>query len=460
MIHMNPALRDIWFTPARFKFVYGGRASSKSYDFATAIAYIGSQVGLRIVVARQFQNSIAQSCKSLIESRLEAMDLTSQYDFQKTTTIDYVTGTQYLYYGIARNLQEIKSLNGVDILIIEEAGKLTKEQWQTIEPTIRENGSEIWVIWNPDLSTDFMWQMVLNPPDDSIVRRINFDQNPFLSDTMKRSIADAKKRLPPEEFDHIYMGVPRTDDQLSFIKPSWLRACIDSHIILDRPGIAEGSNRLGFDIADAGEDTSALAHATGNFLRSLEEWSSSEDKLLESVQYAYHQALELDAVLVPDVIGIGATAIPKINEINETRYRQGLGGVEHEKFHAGENPSEALYVDETTCDEYFVNKKAEAWGTLSDRARNTFVLRKAIESGVEDLPVFEDEELLSISSELDCLEKLIMELSSPRKIVDLAGKVMCEKKSDLKKRNIMSPNLADAVVMALYQNRQPVGFFD
>lgn len=462
MIQMNPALRDVWFSPARFKFVYGGRASSKSYDFASAIGYLGSQLKLKVVVARQFQNSIAQSCKSLIEDRLTEMGLSYQYDFQQTTTLDENTGTQYLYYGIARNLQEIKSLNGVNILIIEEAGKLTKEQWQTIEPTIREQGSEIWVIWNPDLATDFMWSMVLNPPADSIVRKINYDQNPFLSETMIASIRDAKRRLPPEEFDHIYRGVPRTDDQLSFIKPSWLRACIDSHIILNRPGIAEGEHRLGFDIADAGDDTSALADATGNYLRSMEEWASTEDQLLQSVQYAYHRAVEAKAILVPDVIGIGASAIPKINEMNELRISQGLETVEHEKFHAGESASEHMYVDETNCDEYFTNKKAEAWGTLSDRARNTFVLRSAIERNLppEDMPNFTDDELLSLSSEIECMEKLILELASPRKIIDLAGKVMCEKKADMKKRNIPSPNLADAAVIALYRNNSPVGFFD
>lgn len=462
MIQMNPYLQDVWFSPARFKFVYGGRASSKSYDFASAISYMGSQLKLKVVVARQFQNSIAQSCKSLIESRLEDMGLSDQYDFQQTTTYDLETGTQYLYYGIARNLQEIKSLNGVNILIIEEAGKLTKEQWQTIEPTIRENNSEIWVIWNPDLATDFMWSLVLNPPADSIIRQINFDKNPFLSETMKKSIMDAKKRLPPEEFDHIYRGVPRTDDQLSFIKPSWLRACIDSHIKLNRPGIAEGTNRMGFDIADAGDDTSALANASGNLLKSLEEWASSEDQLLQSVQYAYFQALQVNATLVPDVIGIGASAVPKINEINEVRLEKGLPTVEHEKFHAGEKPSELYYMDDITCDEYFTNKKAEAWGTLGDRARNTFVLLKAIENNLppEDMPVFADDELLSFSSEIECLEKLIMELSSPRKIIDLAGKVMCEKKADLKKRNVASPNLADAVVIALYQNGKGGGFFD
>lgn len=461
-VMMNPKLRSVWFKPARIKIVHGGRASSKSYDFATALAYLGSQMQLKIVVARQFQNSISQSCKSLIESRIEAMNLADQYDFQRTTTVDMETDTQYLYYGIARNIQEIKSLDGVDILVIEEAGKLTKEQWEIIEPTVRKEGSEIWLCFNPDLATDFVWQLVLNPPADTIVEQINYMDNPFLSETMKRSIKDAKKRLPPEDFAHIYLGVPRTDDQLSFIKPSWLRACVDSHKKLDRPGIAMGDRRLGFDIADAGDDTSALALAEGNYLDSIEEWASSEDKLLESTQKAYHSAIQHKAKLIPDVIGVGASSIPKVIEMNDLREPQGLPTVEYEKFHAGERPSETPYMDEFTCDGFFTNKKAEAWGKTADRARNTFVLITAIESGKEgdDLPVFDDSELLSINGEIDCLEKLILELAGPRKIVDLSGKVMVEKKSDMRKRGLKSPNLADAAIIALYREDSYAGFFD
>ncbi|MNH42424.1 hypothetical protein D3C79_1041200 [compost metagenome] len=56
---------------------------------------------------------------------------------------------------------------------------------------------------------------------------------------------------------------------------------------------------------------------------------------------------------------------------------------------------------------------------------------------------------------------MIKELSSPRKIIDLAGRTMVEKKADMKnKRGIPSPNLADAAIIALYSEESYVGFFD
>ena len=146
--------------------------------------------------------------------------------------------------------------------------------------------------------------------------------------------------------------------------------------------------------------------------------------------------------------------------MNELRYAEGLPIVEYDKFHAGESPSDTPYIEEITCDQFFTNLKAEAWGKLSDRARNTFVLVSAVERGDEDLPNFSDDELLSINGEINHLEKLIAELASPRKIIDLAGRVMCEKKSDMKKRGIASPNLADAAIIALYRKNSSIGFFD
>ncbi len=460
-LQMNPKLRDVWFKPARLKIVHGGRASSKSFDFSTAIAYIGMQLRLKVVVARQFQSSIKDSCKSLIEERIDAMGAAPDYDFQRTTTLDKVNGTEYLYYGIARNILEIKSINGVDVLIIEEAAKLTAEQWSILEPTIRKEYSEIWIIFNPDLATDFVWSLVLNPPADSIVVQINYTDNPFLSKTMIKSIADAKLRMPPEEFDHVYLGVPKTDDQRAFIKPSWLRSCVDAHIYLKRKGIAEGARRVGFDIADAGADTSAVACASGNYLEDITEWASTEDKLLESVKTAYGMALEYGGVLVPDVIGIGASAIPKVIEMNEERTRLGLSQVEYDKFHAGSRPSESTYQNDISCADHFANLKAEAWGKLADRARNTHVLVTAMKRGDEELPNFTDEQLFSINGQIPGLLKLITELSSPRKLIDDAGMVACEgKKAMFKDRGIPSPNLADAAVIAMYREDGFASFFD
>ena len=61
---------------------------------------------------------------------------------------------------------------------------------------------------------------------------------------------------------------------------------------------------------------------------------------------------------------------------------------------------------------------------------------------------FPEDELISISSEIDNLATLITELSTPKRKFSKTGKVMVESKEDLKKREIESHNDADAFVMA------------
>ena len=49
-------------------------------------------------------------------------------------------------------MHNIKSMEGADILWVEEAQNVSKKSWRTVIPTIRKPGSEIWVTLNPELA--------------------------------------------------------------------------------------------------------------------------------------------------------------------------------------------------------------------------------------------------------------------------------------------------------------------
>jgi len=93
--------------------------------------------------------------------------------------------------------------------------------------------------------------------------------------------------------------------------------------------------------------------------------------------------------------------------------------------------------------EYFSNVKAQAWWLVADRLRNT---HDYIVNGNTD---YKPDDLISLSSKIPHIESLISELTTPRRDFDKAGRVKVESKDDLKKRDIMSPNKADAFIMAL-----------
>ena len=435
---LNPALRDFWTAPARNRVLIGGRASSKSWDAAGFATFLASNYKLRVLCVRQFQNKISESVYALLKIQIERFGLSKAFDIQRNKILS-ATGSEFMFYGLWRSIDEIKSLESIDILWIEEGHSLTEEQWKVLEPTIRKEGSQVWIIFNPKLANDFAYKrFVVNPPPDTIVRVINYDENPFLSSTM-RKIIEAAKAQDIDDFKHVYLGQPLQDDDGVIIKRSWIMAAIDAHKTLKFANA--GRKRLGFDIADSGLDKCATVYAHGSIVLDADMWKAAEDELLKSCSKAYRQASAVGASITYDSIGVGASAGAKFGEINATV--EPAKRVSYERFNAGGAVwmPDAIYSGQTKNRDMFSNIKAQAWWLLADRFRNTY---NAIRSG-ESLPV---DQMVSLSSDLPHLEKLIDELSTPKRDYDQNGRVKVESKKDLAKRDVPSPNLADAIVMA------------
>jgi len=251
MAKLNPALKDFWRTKADLRVLKGGRASSKTWDAAGIAIYLAANYKLKFLCMRQFQNKIQESVYSILCIQIDRMGYQDEFEIQKTTIIHRSTGSTFHFYGINRNINEIKGFEGADIGWIEEAEGLTQDQWSVIEPTLRKEGAQAWIIYNPKFVNDFVESFENDPDNGVIVKQINYDQNPFLSQTMIRKI-NRMKESDPEEYKHIYGGEPLSDDDRVIINYSWLMAAIDIHKFLNIE--PTGSTRTGFDVADEGAD--------------------------------------------------------------------------------------------------------------------------------------------------------------------------------------------------------------
>ena len=443
---LNPVLREFWQKPARNRVLVGGRASSKSWDAAGFATFLASNYRLRILCVRQFQNRIEESVYTLLKHQIERFGLNSQFRATENKIIGRRTGSEFLFYGLWRSTDEIKSLEGIDILWIEEAHNLTEEQWKILEATIRKQGSQIWIIFNPKLATDFAYKrFVLNPPPETVVRRINYDENIFLSETMLKVI-EAAKEEDYEEYEHIYLGVPKQDDERALIKRSWIMAALDAHIALGFE--PSGRKRIGFDIADGGPDKCAEIYVHGSVALWADLWKAGEDELLKSCTKVWNDARERNASVSYDSIGVGASAGAKFGELNDTIVD---GRIQYQKFNAGDSVSypEREYQPGIKNKDMFLNLKAQTWWATADRFRNTF---NAVRNGHQ----FDPGDLISLSADLPHLDQLIDELATPKRDYDGSGKVKVESKKDLAKRDVPSPNLADAFVMPFAPGLEPV----
>lgn len=450
---LNPLLRDFWRAPARNRVLFGGRASTKSWDAAGFATFLTDNYKLRFCCARQFQNRIEDSVYSLLKTQIDRFGLGRRFSVLAKKILHRATKSEFLFYGLWRDIGEIKSLEGVDVLWIEEAHSLTEEQWKTLEPTIRKEHSQIWIVFNPKLATDFAYKrFVVNPPPNTVVRRINYDENPFLSKTM-RAIIQALKDEDYDEYLHIYEGVPKDNDDSAIIKRAHLMAAIDAHKALGFE--ASGRRRLGFDVADSGDDLCATVEGYGSIVTWSDEWKGGEDELLKSCTRVYRAARERGADITYDSIGVGASAGAKFGELNAAAVP--ARPIHYAKFNAGGAVwmPEARYGNTQTKNrDMFANLKAQAWWLVADRYRNTFA---AIRNGDH----FEPDQLISLSSDLPHIDKLIEELATPKKDYDNNGRVKVESKKDLAnpKRDggpVPSPNLADAHIMAFAPEAPPM----
>lgn len=459
MALLNPNLKGFYETPNMRNYVlYGGRASSKTYHTAGFCVYLAANYRVKFLCVRQFQARIEESVKSVIEEAIFAEGLTDEFKITDDDITHRRTGSTFRFLGIRRNLREIKGIAGIDVLWIEEAEDLTPEQWEILEPTIRADSSRVLIVFNPRLANDFVWKnFVVSPPDDTLVRCINYYENPYLSPTM-RKVINRTKRDDPETYQHIYLGVPRDDDDDAIIKRSWLMAAIDAHKTL---GIEPtGSDRLGFDVADSGKDKCAVIHAHGPLAKWGDQWKAREDELLKSCIRAWAAADERGASIIYDSIGVGASAGAKFNELNEAARHPA-----HVVRHSGFNAGGAVYLPDNpygrtdkTNKDMFANIKAQAWWSVADRLRNTF-------NAVKNRASFNQSDMIFIDGDMPNLTSLIDELSTPKRDFDNTGKVKVESKKDLARPNrdggpVASPNMADAFVMAFAPGQQAIVFSD
>lgn len=435
---MNPALRGFWATRSRGKVLYGGRMSSKSWDAAANLVRIVQTVKVRVLCTRMFQNKIDESVYSLIKSQVERFGLTDKFEFQKSKIKCITTGSEIFFYGLARNIDEIKSLENITIMWMEEAHALTKTMWEIIEPTIiRNEGAEIWVVFNPKFATDFAYtRFVVNPPDGYLTRQINYDENPFLSADALQGI-NAAREEDLEDFNHVYLGVPRGDDDKVIIKRKWVEAAINAHKVLNVE--PTGQKRIGYDVADGGSDLCATVSAYGIYATDCEEWKAGKDELVESSYRVANKALKDKSTIYYDSIGVGAgtgSNVKQYNALNKTK-------VDYVGWNAGGgkiNPDRE-YKDGVLNKDMFSNAKSQAWWVVADRLVETY---NAVTKGAK----FDPDNIISINPDMPHLKRLITELSTPHQDLDATGKAKVESKKDLAKRDVKSPNLADAFIMA------------
>lgn len=204
-----PSKLKFLFQPHRYKVAYGGRGSGKSWGFARALIVKAAKEPLRILCAREVQRSIKQSVHQLLTDQIQSMGYGAFFEVLENE-IRGINGSQINFTGLANNtVESIKSFEGVDICWVEESQTVSKRSWDILIPTIRKPDSEIWVTFNPDLDSDDTYKrFVINPPENSHVVKINYNDNPWFPAVLNAERLHSKSTS--DDYDNIWEGECKT----------------------------------------------------------------------------------------------------------------------------------------------------------------------------------------------------------------------------------------------------------
>jgi hypothetical protein len=288
-----PAKLECLFDVSRYKIIYGGRGSGKSWSVARALPISGTQRPLRILCGREFDCRQRPPAAGRPDRTVTAL----RFLPRGKSSIIGANGSEFRFAGIRHNISKIKSFEGFDIVWIEEGQTVSKNSFDVLIPTIRKAGSEIWITLNRDLEQNDVWQRFLAGPPrpDAIIREINWADNAWLTDEL-RAEKDHLKARDLDAYENVWGGrcrshvqnalwkmeifgpnrerAPETEKERDVLL-STLRRVV---IAIDPSGCAgeddKRSDEVGIVVAGVGHDGIAriLEDATGRY--SPDQWAN------------------------------------------------------------------------------------------------------------------------------------------------------------------------------------------
>ena len=417
--------------PARYKAIYGGRGSTKSWTAATVLLLQAMERPLRIVCVREVQRSIEESSKQVLEDRLAAVCPPGFWDVQRERILG-ANGSVFRFRGMnSVTSRNVRSMEGVDRVWFEEAQYMSAESAEILYPTIRAPGSELWFTFNPRFRTDQVWQDFCGSSSrqaSAITLKVNYDDNPWFPPELEEERQICLKD-EPDRYAHIWLGEPDDEGGVRKVLPyAMIEKCVDAHTKLK----LEGAGRIdvGLDVADTGADRNALVARHGPLITQAEAWSSQV--LGQTARRADRFCREHGARrLYYDVGGVGAGIRSYLNEMEDRPY-----GAHPVNFGSAVEGPDRLYSHKVTNKDFFSRRNAQLAWALRLRAQQTARLLDG-----EDV---DPERCLFIDPHIPRLEAYLAQLSQPQWEENLSGRIVIDKTPE----DAPSPDLYDATALA------------
>ena len=393
----------------RKKIISGGRASAKSHSVARALIIESMNNKFRILCCREVQNSIKESVKNLLETIITDTNLQQYYRFFQDRIYCTKTGSEFLFTGL-KNMQNKKSLEGIDRAWVEEGQTVSHESWQILVPTIRKKGSEIWATFNRLSEQDPVFvRYCAHPADDTIYKHFTYRDNPFFNETLESERLLCKLQQP-EEYDHVWEGLPLAVDGFKAICPVELIRQAQARMYQDFE-VEDYPRILSVDTARFGDDASNFWLRQGKKAQFLQQMKKADSMQLAGEIVRLVDDLKIDQCFIDTTGGTGSGAYDRVCQL-------GYGSkITEVNFASRPSTNAKLYA----------NKRAEMYGLAKEWMKD-------------------GGSLYSMDETLNA--QVRYELSSVSYSYDRNNKILLESKEEVKKKIGKSPDYADGFVLS------------
>ncbi|MCF7948741.1 MAG: PBSX family phage terminase large subunit [Spirochaetaceae bacterium] len=212
----------------RYGVLSSGRSAGKSHGAARWVLAAAMSDSIRILVGREALISLEQSMYALLEDIiLESSELSKIFKIEKKITCT-TTGSEIIFKGLRRDRVEasIKSIEGIDLAVIEESQTISRVSLRILRPSIRNESSRIIFLLNPRYPDDAVYEdFIKTDRDDTEVVHFTHEVNYWNPEVMTEEAA-IDYRNNPAEYLHTWGGelAQNADEQ---IFSNWIVEDID-----------------------------------------------------------------------------------------------------------------------------------------------------------------------------------------------------------------------------------------
>lgn len=420
----------------RFKCLYGGRGSSKTWTVATLLILDALTRPIRVACGREHKTSIRQSAKMALDIQIRRLGLDGYFNSQAERIVGK-NGSEFFFEGVAVNPDNLRGWEDVDHVWIEEAQFLSDHAANVLIPTIRKPGSQLWFTWNPANRHDWVWRrFVLNPQPYDVTEKVNYNNNPWFPYEAEQE-RRAFQKYSPDLYAHIWEGEPDDEGQERKVLPYALAMeCVDAwrkrpELVSDIRDSGMMGIDCGLDVADTGDAFNALVKRKGGLLLHAEKWRTKYigETARRADVFAKDNAVTR---IYYDVGGVGAGVRSYFHDFADRPY-----SVRPENFGGSIHGGETTYSYRVQNKDFFARRNAQLGWTLRIRATNT----RAMMAGEADIDPYR---CLFINPDIYRLDEFMAQLSQPSWEENPTGKVAIVKRDEEE----ASPDLYDAAVLA------------